>query len=162
LRELLERAGLAGAARIVSAGGTGQRYRDLIAGVHDGTLLRTPFELLAADRDCHVLATADGLGPYLGTVCAARRSWARAHGPARRAPACGASPGAAAPPSPGPPARIPAPLPGRCWPRPCATCPRRSPAARTTRCLASAPDPISTQPRASIWTRGQARAAASS
>jgi ABC-type nitrate/sulfonate/bicarbonate transport system substrate-binding protein len=77
LRELIGRAGLQDAdVRVVSAGGTGNRYRELVAGKHDGTLLRTPFELLARDRGCHVLATADGLGPYLGTVAAARRSWA--------------------------------------------------------------------------------------
>ena len=78
LRELLLRAGLHEPdVRIVSAGGTGNRYRELISGKHDATLLRTPFELLARDRGCHVLATTDGLGPYLGTVAAARRSWAQ-------------------------------------------------------------------------------------
>jgi ABC-type nitrate/sulfonate/bicarbonate transport system substrate-binding protein len=77
LRELLARAGLADSdVHIASAGGTGNRYRGLVAGKHDATLLRTPFELLARDRGCHVLATADGIGPYLGTVAAARRSWA--------------------------------------------------------------------------------------
>ena len=78
LRELLLRAGLGEPdVHIASAGSTGNRYRDLIAGKHDATLLRTPFELLAEDRGCHVVATTDGLGPYLGTVAAARRSWAR-------------------------------------------------------------------------------------
>jgi ABC-type nitrate/sulfonate/bicarbonate transport system substrate-binding protein len=77
LRELLVRAGLHDSdVRIVSAGGTPNRYRELVAGKHDATLLRTPFELLARDRGCHVVATTDGLGPYLGTVAAARRSWA--------------------------------------------------------------------------------------
>ena len=77
LRELLRRAGLHDAdVRIVSAGGTPNRYRELVAGKYDATLLRTPFELLAGDRGCHVVATPDGLGPYLGTVAAARRSWA--------------------------------------------------------------------------------------
>jgi ABC-type nitrate/sulfonate/bicarbonate transport system substrate-binding protein len=76
LRELLARAGLADSdVHIVS----GNRYRELVAGKHDATLLRTPFELLAKDRGCHVLATADGIGPYLGTVAAARRSWASQH-----------------------------------------------------------------------------------
>lgn len=78
LRELILRAGLKESdVNLVSAGGTGNRYRDLIAGKHDGTLLRTPFELLAKDKGFRSLATADGLGPYLGTVAAARRSWAR-------------------------------------------------------------------------------------
>ncbi len=78
LRELLHRAGVAeSSVTLVRAGSTGNRYRDLIAGKHDGTLLRTPFELLAADRGFTMLATAKELGPYLGTVGAARRSWAR-------------------------------------------------------------------------------------
>jgi ABC-type nitrate/sulfonate/bicarbonate transport system substrate-binding protein len=77
LRELILHAGLKEAdVKFVPAGGTANRYRELIAGKHDGTLLRTPFELLAHDRGFHMLATADGLGPYLGTVAAARRSWA--------------------------------------------------------------------------------------
>jgi ABC-type nitrate/sulfonate/bicarbonate transport system substrate-binding protein len=80
LRELVLRAGLAESdVRFVPAGATANRYRELIAGNHDATLLRTPFELLAGDHGCHLLATAEGLGPYLGTVAAARRSWARDH-----------------------------------------------------------------------------------
>ena len=78
LRELIQRAGLAASdVTLVSAGGTPNRYRELVAGKHDATLLRTPYELLAKDRGMHLLA-AD-VGPYLGTVCAARRSWARDH-----------------------------------------------------------------------------------
>jgi len=78
LRELIVRAGLKESdMSFVSAGGTGSRYRDLVAGKHDGTLLRTPFELMAKDRGFHMLATADGIGAYLGTVAGARRSWAR-------------------------------------------------------------------------------------
>ena len=63
----------------VRAGGTANRYRELIAGKHDATLLRTPFELLAQNRGFNVLAKADALGAYQGTVGAARRSWAREH-----------------------------------------------------------------------------------
>ena len=78
LRELIQRAGLGPSeVTLVSAGGTPNRYRELVAGKHDGTLLRTPYELLAKDRGLHLLV-AD-VGPYLGTVCAARRSWARDH-----------------------------------------------------------------------------------
>ena len=40
-------------------------------------LLRTPFELLAAQRGFNRLATAETLGAYEGTVGAARRSWAQ-------------------------------------------------------------------------------------
>jgi ABC-type nitrate/sulfonate/bicarbonate transport system substrate-binding protein len=61
------------------AGGTANRYRELIAGKHDATLLRTPFELLAQNRGFNVLASADALGAYQGTVGVARRTWAREH-----------------------------------------------------------------------------------
>ena len=44
------------------------RSRDIIAGKHDSTLLRTPFELLARERGFDVLATAESLGAYQGTV----------------------------------------------------------------------------------------------
>jgi ABC-type nitrate/sulfonate/bicarbonate transport system substrate-binding protein len=80
LRELLARGGVGEAdVSYVRAGATANRYRELLAGKHDATLLRTPFELLAKNRGCNVLATADGLGAYEGTVGAARRSWARSH-----------------------------------------------------------------------------------
>jgi ABC-type nitrate/sulfonate/bicarbonate transport system substrate-binding protein len=49
LRELVVPGGLAESdVTFVRAGGTASRYRDLIAGKHDATLLRTPFELLAS------------------------------------------------------------------------------------------------------------------
>jgi ABC-type nitrate/sulfonate/bicarbonate transport system substrate-binding protein len=80
LRELLVRGGLAETdVTFVRAGGTANRYRDLIAGKHDATLLRTPFELLARDRGFVVLASAESLGAYQGTAGFARRSWARDH-----------------------------------------------------------------------------------
>ena len=63
----------------VRPGGTANRYRELIAGKHDATLLRTPFELLAQNRGFNVLASGDALGAYQGTVGVARRSWAREH-----------------------------------------------------------------------------------
>jgi ABC-type nitrate/sulfonate/bicarbonate transport system substrate-binding protein len=53
--------------------------RDLLAGKHAATLLRTPFELLARNRGFNQLATAESLGAYEGTVGAARRLWARSH-----------------------------------------------------------------------------------
>ena len=78
LRELVARAGLSEAdVTYVRAGGTPLRYRDLIAGKHDATLLRTPFELLARERGFTVLATAESLGAYQGSVAAVRRSWAK-------------------------------------------------------------------------------------
>jgi ABC-type nitrate/sulfonate/bicarbonate transport system substrate-binding protein len=80
LRELLARAGIGDTdVEFVRAGGTPNRYRDLIAGKHAATLLRTPFELLARARGCNVLATAAALGPYQGSVAAVRRAWARAN-----------------------------------------------------------------------------------
>ncbi|MBU6484162.1 MAG: ABC transporter substrate-binding protein [Betaproteobacteria bacterium] len=80
LRELVERGGLAESdVTYVRAGATRARYEDLLAGKHDGTLLRTPFELLAKARGCQVIATAAALGAYQGSVGAARRSWAGAN-----------------------------------------------------------------------------------
>jgi len=55
------------------------RYRDLLAGKQEATLLRTPFELLAETRGFRTLATAESLGAYQGSVGLARRSWAREH-----------------------------------------------------------------------------------
>ncbi len=83
VRELLNNNALADTdVNFVRAGGTANRYRELIAGKHDATLLRTPFELLAQNRGFNLLASADALGAYQGTVGVARRSWAREHGAA--------------------------------------------------------------------------------
>jgi len=83
VRELLARNGLAEAdVTYVRAGGTSNRYRDLVAGKQDATLLRTPFELLVRERGFNQLATGESLGAYEGTVGAARRSWAKANEPA--------------------------------------------------------------------------------
>jgi ABC-type nitrate/sulfonate/bicarbonate transport system substrate-binding protein len=80
VRELLARNGLAETdVSFVRAGGTANRYRDLIAGKQDATLLRTPFELLVRERGFNQLATGQSLGAYQGTVGMARRSWARDH-----------------------------------------------------------------------------------
>jgi len=80
VREILVRNGIAEAdVTYVRAGGTANRYRDLLAGKHDATLLRTPFELLAREHGFNVLATAESLGAYQGTTGIARRSWAAAH-----------------------------------------------------------------------------------
>jgi ABC-type nitrate/sulfonate/bicarbonate transport system substrate-binding protein len=80
LRELVSRGGLTEAdVTYVRAGGTANRYRDLLAGKHDATLLRTPFELLAAGRGFKVIAAAESLGAYQGTAGFARRSFARDH-----------------------------------------------------------------------------------
>jgi ABC-type nitrate/sulfonate/bicarbonate transport system substrate-binding protein len=80
VRELLARNGLTETdVTYVRAGGTSNRYRDLLAGKHEATLLRTPFELLAKNRGFNQLAVAESLGAYEGTVGAARRSWAKAN-----------------------------------------------------------------------------------
>jgi ABC-type nitrate/sulfonate/bicarbonate transport system substrate-binding protein len=80
VRELLARNGLAETdVTYVRAGSTANRYRDLIAGKHAATLLRTPFDLLARQHGFHPLATAQALGAYQGTVGIARRSWAAGH-----------------------------------------------------------------------------------
>lgn len=79
-RELVARSGLTESdVTFVRAGGTATRYRDLVAGKHDATLLRTPFELLAKNRGFRELAGAESLGAYQGTVGIARRGWARDH-----------------------------------------------------------------------------------
>jgi ABC-type nitrate/sulfonate/bicarbonate transport system substrate-binding protein len=80
LRELVARNGLTDAdVKYERAGGTDARYRDLMAGKHAATLLRTPFEVLAKNRGYNVLATAEALGAYQGTAGYVRRSWAREH-----------------------------------------------------------------------------------
>jgi len=80
LREVMARNGLAEAdLAYVRAGGTANRYRDLLAGKHDATLLRTPFELQAQERGLRLLASAEVLGAYQGTAGIARRSWAKEH-----------------------------------------------------------------------------------
>jgi ABC-type nitrate/sulfonate/bicarbonate transport system substrate-binding protein len=65
---------------IVPVGGTGYRYRALMDGKQDATLLRTPFELLSQQRGFQVLLSADRLTPsYQGTIGAVRTEWAASH-----------------------------------------------------------------------------------
>ena len=80
VRELLARNGVSESdVTYVRAGGTSNRYRELVAGKHDATLLRTPFEILIRERGFNQLATAEALGAYQGTVGIARRSWTARH-----------------------------------------------------------------------------------
>jgi ABC-type nitrate/sulfonate/bicarbonate transport system substrate-binding protein len=80
LRELLQTNGVGDAdVTVVRGGATELRYAGLVAGTFDATLLRTPFDVLAAERGFRVLARADSLGPYLGTSGFVRRSWASGH-----------------------------------------------------------------------------------
>jgi ABC-type nitrate/sulfonate/bicarbonate transport system substrate-binding protein len=73
LREMLERGGLKdGDYTLARAGGVLQRF--------EGTLLITPFEILAESAGLRRLGSAvDVLGRYQGLVGAARRSWAQTH-----------------------------------------------------------------------------------
>jgi ABC-type nitrate/sulfonate/bicarbonate transport system substrate-binding protein len=65
---------------VVPVGGTGFRYRALMEGKQDATLLRTPFELLSQQRGFEVVLSADRLTPsYQGTIGAVRTQWAASH-----------------------------------------------------------------------------------
>ncbi|HSV19478.1 MAG TPA: ABC transporter substrate-binding protein [Casimicrobiaceae bacterium] len=82
LRDLVARNGLGDTdVRYEPAGATAIRYRELLAGKHDATILRTPFDVLARNRGFNVLATAEALGAFQGTAGYVRRSWAREHEP---------------------------------------------------------------------------------
>jgi len=62
------------------AGGVMQRWEALKAGKHAGTLLLTPFDLLAEKVGLRVLQKASDVFPrYQGIVGATRRSWAKEH-----------------------------------------------------------------------------------
>ena len=81
LREMLARAGVAESdVKWARAGGTDRRFAALMDRKHEATMLRAPFDLQAKNRGFVQLATArDVIGPYLGIVGAARRSWAQRH-----------------------------------------------------------------------------------
>jgi ABC-type nitrate/sulfonate/bicarbonate transport system substrate-binding protein len=81
LFEMLRRNGvLEGDYNVVKAGGMLQRWEALRDGQQDGTLLATPFDIVAKSRGFNQLGKAiDVLGPYQGTVAATRRSWATQH-----------------------------------------------------------------------------------
>jgi ABC-type nitrate/sulfonate/bicarbonate transport system substrate-binding protein len=60
------------------AGGALTRFQELLKGTHAGTVLMTPFELLAMNQGHVRLARAQQeLGAYQGVVAASRRPWAR-------------------------------------------------------------------------------------
>jgi ABC-type nitrate/sulfonate/bicarbonate transport system substrate-binding protein len=79
LRELLARNGMAESeVSFERAGGALTRFQELLKGTHVGTVLMTPFELLAMNQGHVRLALAQKeLGAYLGVVAASRRAWAR-------------------------------------------------------------------------------------
>jgi ABC-type nitrate/sulfonate/bicarbonate transport system substrate-binding protein len=81
LRKLLERGGLGESdVTLVRAGGVLQRWEALRERKHAGTMLITPFEIIAEAQGFRRLANAvDVLGRYQGLVGATRRSWAQAN-----------------------------------------------------------------------------------
>ncbi|MCP3710777.1 ABC transporter substrate-binding protein [Paraburkholderia sp. CNPSo 3274] len=81
LREILSLNDIAAdGVKFDAAGGTGNRYRALVAGKYAATLVRTPFERLAERQGFRTLATSAALFPdYLGTVGVVRESWASAN-----------------------------------------------------------------------------------
>jgi ABC-type nitrate/sulfonate/bicarbonate transport system substrate-binding protein len=80
LREAVTRNGLNESdVTFVRAGGTANRYNQLVGGKNDATLLRTPFDLLARERGLNVLAAGKTLGDYQGTVGVTTGRWASSH-----------------------------------------------------------------------------------
>ncbi len=63
---------------VVRAGGVLQRYNDLVAGKHAGTMLIAPFDVLAKNQGANILGDASAaLGEYQGLVAGVRDTWAR-------------------------------------------------------------------------------------
>jgi ABC-type nitrate/sulfonate/bicarbonate transport system substrate-binding protein len=80
LFEVLRRNGLAldRDYRVETAGGMTQRWDALQVRKQAGTMLSTPFNILAKEQGFNQLAEATAvIGPYQGNVAATRRSWAR-------------------------------------------------------------------------------------
>jgi ABC-type nitrate/sulfonate/bicarbonate transport system substrate-binding protein len=79
LFEMLARKGLSeGDYAIEKVGGGAQRWNALREGKQSGTLLSTPFNILAKEQQFVELAKATKvIGPYQGNVAATRRSWAK-------------------------------------------------------------------------------------
>jgi ABC-type nitrate/sulfonate/bicarbonate transport system substrate-binding protein len=78
LFDLLKRNGLkAGDYKVVRAGGVLERWDGLKERKHDGTMLLTPFDILAKANGLNILQYAvDVYGEYQGLVGVTRRSWA--------------------------------------------------------------------------------------
>jgi ABC-type nitrate/sulfonate/bicarbonate transport system substrate-binding protein len=81
LRKMVELGGLKeGEVTYVRAGGVLQRWEALKEKKHAGTMLITPFEIMAESLGFNRLGNAiDVLGHYQGLVGTARRSWAQAN-----------------------------------------------------------------------------------
>lgn len=84
LRELLSRSGVQESeVTFERMGGALPRFQELLKGTHSGTILVTPFDLMAMNQGHPQLARAvDAFGAYQGVVAATRRSWARENGKA--------------------------------------------------------------------------------
>lgn len=84
LRKMIEKGGLSeDDVEYVRAGGVMQRWDGLKEGAHAGTLLLTPFELIAEKLGLRLLQKAsDVLPAYQGLVGSARRAWAAENGEA--------------------------------------------------------------------------------
>ncbi len=68
---------------IEKVGGMVQRYTAMTQGRHAGTMVSTPYDILAGAAGLRQLATVRAvLPPYQGNVGAARRAWARDNGDA--------------------------------------------------------------------------------
>ncbi len=91
LFDLLRRNGLEmGDYKVEKAGGVLARWEALKQKKHDGTMLLTPFDILAKAAGFNILQYGiDVYGHYQGLVGATRRGWADVAG-ARRAELCGA------------------------------------------------------------------------
>jgi ABC-type nitrate/sulfonate/bicarbonate transport system substrate-binding protein len=87
LFDLLKRNGLnQGDYSVEKAGGVLSRWEALKAQKQAGTILLTPFDILAEDAGFHLLQYAiDVYGHYQGLSGVTRRSWARDHGPELKA-----------------------------------------------------------------------------
>lgn len=82
LLEILERNGLVlnRDYQTVAAGGVLQRYDALVERKHAGTLLVSPFEVIAKSKGLNqVVDASSALGSYQGLVAGVRRSWAAAN-----------------------------------------------------------------------------------
>ena len=81
LEKMLQKGGLKDSDYdLAKAGGVLQRFEDLMAKKHAGTLLLSPFEVPAQAKGFTLLGYAiDVLGRYQGLVGGVRRSWAKAH-----------------------------------------------------------------------------------
>jgi len=79
LRELLAKNGIKESdVTFVRAGGVRERWAALEKKEHAGTMLITPFDIVAKAKGYNVLAsTSSGLGAYQGLVAAVTRRWAK-------------------------------------------------------------------------------------